>query len=45
MNVYAEQVGTLICDADGGKSPTMNFCTQAHAVQAFPVGHSQWLSL
>jgi hypothetical protein len=31
------KVGTVICDADGGKSPTMKFCTEAHAIQAFPV--------
>lgn len=36
------KVGTVICDADGGKSPAMKFCTEAHAMQAFPVGHPSW---
>ena len=35
-------MGTLLCDADGGKGPAMTFCTQAHAMQAFPVSNILW---
>ena len=30
------RVGTVLCDADGGKGPNMKFCTEAHAMQNFP---------